>query len=367
MNLSTVATISGSKSHLSEDGRVTLCGREVSNGTDASNPCKTCQGKAAKLTAAAENEGVTDPAAIVAMSGPYLYPACDPSQDVCDGCGAVKGVDQCAGYPEVDNRPAEVKALLAGETVTVAEHNGTPVTLVAAPEGSDTTLTVRVGETVIAQTLTAYMQVHNAVKWAQRELTGWADTRTDAEKMADYLAKSRALALAEYNATTDPAARKLAAQVMINNEGSAPCTDRACTGTLTRTDGLTECGWCGSTPWGDTEGPVWNRFNAALHAEQDRVWYAAHNNAPCDVIDYRECGRCQAAQDGYASIDRASILRAAQDSQRMADQIAARQDREVAEIFGLLAPVGNAWPTTTRQARRQPKRTTRAQRRRNGR
>lgn len=49
MELYNVATISGSKSHLSKDGHVTLCGRDVSNATGPKNPCKACADKAAKL------------------------------------------------------------------------------------------------------------------------------------------------------------------------------------------------------------------------------------------------------------------------------------------------------------------------------
>lgn len=52
MTLSTVATIAGYKSHYTQDGKRTLCGREVSNGTSGIDMCKACEKSAAKITAA---------------------------------------------------------------------------------------------------------------------------------------------------------------------------------------------------------------------------------------------------------------------------------------------------------------------------
>ena len=51
MNLSTVATLAGYKSHYTADGIKTLCGREVSNGTSGIDMCKACTKASDKLTA----------------------------------------------------------------------------------------------------------------------------------------------------------------------------------------------------------------------------------------------------------------------------------------------------------------------------
>jgi hypothetical protein len=53
MNLSTVATLAGYKSHYTADGKTTLCGREVSNATSGIDMCKSCDKAAAKLQTAA--------------------------------------------------------------------------------------------------------------------------------------------------------------------------------------------------------------------------------------------------------------------------------------------------------------------------
>lgn len=52
MDFSTVATLAGYKSHYTADMKRTLCGREVSNGTDGTDMCKACTNKVAKLTEA---------------------------------------------------------------------------------------------------------------------------------------------------------------------------------------------------------------------------------------------------------------------------------------------------------------------------
>jgi hypothetical protein len=49
MNLSTVATLAGYKSHYTANGERTLCGREASNATSGIDMCKACEKAAAKL------------------------------------------------------------------------------------------------------------------------------------------------------------------------------------------------------------------------------------------------------------------------------------------------------------------------------
>jgi hypothetical protein len=64
MNLFTVSTLAGYKSHYAQDGQLrTLCGREVSNSTDGHDMCKACAKAAAKLTEARERLEYTTRAA----------------------------------------------------------------------------------------------------------------------------------------------------------------------------------------------------------------------------------------------------------------------------------------------------------------
>lgn len=48
-DFSIVATIGGYKSHFTQDGRLTLCGRAVSNSTSGHDMCKTCTNRAEKI------------------------------------------------------------------------------------------------------------------------------------------------------------------------------------------------------------------------------------------------------------------------------------------------------------------------------
>jgi len=109
MNLSTVATIAGYKSHYTQDGQRTLCGREASNATSGIDMCKACQKAADKLTEARERlESATRAA---------------ETQD---------GVMQAAGTTEptyTPGQPVSVYATVKGETEEFeAAHipNGVP-------------------------------------------------------------------------------------------------------------------------------------------------------------------------------------------------------------------------------------------------
>lgn len=67
MNLSTVATLAGYKSHYTADGKRTLCGREVSNSTSGIDMCKACDKAAAKLR---EAEAAETPAPAPSADAP---------------------------------------------------------------------------------------------------------------------------------------------------------------------------------------------------------------------------------------------------------------------------------------------------------